>query len=374
MISPSSGTPTIGLGRFIKENHVIVPSHQRDYSWTEEYVSEFMHDIEEALAMNRTNYFCGLMVFTSTGSAKFKVLDGQQRLATTLMIFSAVRNWFGLFGEYARWKNQAQDYLESEELGSQITEPRLSLTAANNDAFQQCVIKAVPPNEILKAIRERQFNDRSMTLLSAATWINRYIERRAGEFSSPNNAKDFFLKLLVFLSDSVRIVQFVPESDDAAYTIFETLNDRGLELSPLDLVKNYLFSHAEKHRKGSLQEFEERWTEMMSVLSSPRADSFLRAFWASRYGKPEGAKLFTAFKKIHNTPEALYQISIDLRRDAEICCTVYVRRSDVVAIFCLASPQRGSDRNYRIFSVVFHGPRSARKVQSKGNGTSIAAY
>src|SRR5690606_17684747 len=93
--------------------------------------------------------------------------------------------------------------------------------------------------------------------------------------------------------------------------------DRGLELSPLDLVKNYLFSQAEKHREGSLAECEERWTEMMALLSSSRADSFLRAFWSSRHGKPEGAKLFAAFKKAYSNPDTLYDLSLDLRCDAE---------------------------------------------------------
>lgn len=56
---------------------------------------------------------------------------------------------------------------------------------------------------------------------------------------------------------------------------------------------------------------------MMALLSSSRADSFLRAFWSSRHGKPEGAKLFTAFKKAYAEPSSLYDLSVDMRRDAE---------------------------------------------------------
>jgi len=318
MTIPLTDTPTVGLGRFIKESRFVVPSHQRDYSWTaEDYVQAFLVDIEEAISTDREVYFCGLMVFTTTSAVRFKVLDGQQRLATTLMIFSAIRNWFSQFSEYDRWRNQAQDYLGSEELGSEVTEARLSLTAANNDAFRRYVIEKIPTAEMAKALKDSECNDRSETLLKAVIWVNRYIERRADEIGSREAAKDHFLKLLKYLSDNVRIVRFVLNSDDAAYTMFETLNDRGLALAPLDLVKNYLFSHAEKHRKGALAEFEGRWTEMMTLLSSARADSFLRAFWVSRYGKPEGAKLFTAFKKEHDTSAKIYGASHDMRRDAE---------------------------------------------------------
>jgi uncharacterized protein DUF262 len=101
-----------------------------------------------------------------------------------------------------------------------------------------------------------------------------------------------FLDLIAYLRDTVQVVRFVLTDDNAAYTIFETLNDRGLDLAPLDLVKNYLFSRAEKYRQGSLKDFEDRWAEMMTLLGSVRADSFLRAFWASRQGKVEGTKPF----------------------------------------------------------------------------------
>lgn len=310
-------TATVGLGRFIKEGRFVVPSHQRDYSWTSEYVKVFIENIEEAMEQGRDLYFCGLMVFTGSAASSYKVLDGQQRLATTLMIFSAVRNWFTRYSDFNDWRDQARDYLGSRELGSQTTEPRLSLTAANNDAFIQFVIDARPVEEMTRAKRQRMVSDRNSTLLDAAIWMNRYIERRAEAFGSPEVAKDRFLNLLRYISDTVRIVPFVLHSDAAAYTVFETLNDRGLDLAPLDLVKNYLFAHAEKHRLNSLPEFEERWTEIMALLGSSRADSFLRAFWVSQNGKPKGTKLFSSFKHKYDTPEKIYRASLDMRRDAE---------------------------------------------------------
>ena len=93
MTLPLSETPTVGLGQFIKEARFHVPSHQRDYSWKEEYVKQFIDDITQALKENENLYFCGLMVFiTKDDNPSLQVLDGQQRLATTLMIMSAIRN------------------------------------------------------------------------------------------------------------------------------------------------------------------------------------------------------------------------------------------------------------------------------------------
>lgn len=315
---PLSETPTVGLGRFIKESSFLVPTHQRDYSWTDSYVTAFLRDIEEALEKGSGIYFCGLMVFTRTSSQTLKVLDGQQRLATTLMIFSAIRNWLRQYSAYKKQEVQIEtQLLQTEDIGSPAIEPKLALTPANNSYFQRYVIGAVPVADIEKSLKDRQEEDRNKTLLKAALLVNRHIERRAAEFSSTDAARDYFVKLIQYLTDTVQVVRFVLSSDDAAYTIFETLNDRGLELAPLDLVKNYLFSRADRLRQGNLQELEERWAEMMSLLGSVRVDSFLRVFWASRHGTMEGTKLFGSFKKTYDTPLKAYEISIDMRAAAE---------------------------------------------------------
>jgi hypothetical protein len=73
------------------------------------------------------------------------------------------------------------------------------------------------------------------------------------------------------------MVTLFVQSEDLAFTIFETLNDRGLELSPLDLVKNFLFSRV-SNDAAMLRDMEDRWTQMMSTLANVRADNFLKAF------------------------------------------------------------------------------------------------
>jgi hypothetical protein len=127
------------------------------------------------------------------------------------------------------------------------------------------------------------------------------------------------LSLVTYLTETVQIVRLVVRGDEAAYTIFETLNDRGMDLAPFDLVKNYLFSRAEKKGGGakSLRDLEERWAEMMTLLSSVKADSFLRAFWASKHGAPKGRKLFGPFKREYSDPAEAYKVSIDMRAAAE---------------------------------------------------------
>lgn len=315
---PLTETPTIGLGQFIKEARFSVPSHQRDYSWKEEYVSQFVDDIVAAEGNKESIYFCGLMVFTKTDSPTFQVLDGQQRLATTLMLFSAIRNWLNGYSEFARARTQIEErYLGDSDLGQDAIKPKLELNAANNDTFRRFVIDAIPLADIQKQIKECKREDRNRALLEAAEYLNKRVQRIAEQIGQPPKARDYLLSLVQYVTDTVQIVRLIVRGEDAAYTIFETLNDRGMELAPLDLVKNHLFSRAEKSQSKGLRDLEERWTEMMTLLSSVKPDSFLRAFWASRHGVPEGARLFGPFKKEYSDPKRAYQVSLDMRTVAE---------------------------------------------------------
>ena len=145
MSIPLSDTPTVGLGQFIKENRFNVPSHQRDYSWSEDYVKQFVDDIETALETREEIYFCGLMVFTKTDSPSLRVLDGQQRLATAIMLFSAIRNWLRGYTAYKKAETQVEQwYIGDSDLGEDTVEAKLVLNSANNDTFKRYVIDVVP--------------------------------------------------------------------------------------------------------------------------------------------------------------------------------------------------------------------------------------
>lgn len=225
-------TPTVGLGQFIRESRFVVPTHQRDYSWTDE-VTDFLRDIEEAKKNTTDIYFCGLMVFTSASVPLLKVLDGQQRLATTLMIFSAIRNWLFKNPEFRDDATKiSTQLLTRDDIGSK-PEPKLILTPANNVTFQKFVIENAHISEIEAAYKKTDKQDRNKKLLMAAVGINQHIEKKADEFASTQAARDYFVDLITYIGSTVKVVRFVLSGDDAAYTIFETLNDRGLELAPL---------------------------------------------------------------------------------------------------------------------------------------------
>ncbi len=260
----------------------------------------------------------GLMVFQSSSNSTFIVLDGQQRLATAVVFYSSLRRWLKQYDEYVDDSGDIQrDYIGRRELGQTEFSAKLTLNAANNDAFTKYIISAPPIVEIQSALHRAKKRDRDRRLLEAAIYVANFVDRIAAEFGVSKIAAEYFFKIVNYMRDNVGVVRLVVPNDNIAYTIFETLNDRGLELSPLDLLKNYLFNHASQHSSIRLKSLEDRWAQMMQTLSPVRSDNFLKVFWTSRHGRIRTRDLFKTLKETYSTQEQAYDLSIDLLDSSE---------------------------------------------------------
>jgi uncharacterized protein with ParB-like and HNH nuclease domain len=238
-----------GIGKLLIESRFSVPSHQRDYSWTEDEVRELIDDVVGAIK-NETGqqYFIGLMVFLGEDLASLVVLDGQQRLATVVIICSAIRGWLNQYEDYRQDADDIQrDYIGKRALGEKSLEPRITLNNSNAQIFNDLVVQSSSSADIERALERLKKRDRNRRLLEAALYAHKRIKEIAAEYKEPKQAAAYFFQFINYLREKVGVVKVVVPDETMAYTIFETLNDRGLQLSPLDLVKNHLFSKAAAH-------------------------------------------------------------------------------------------------------------------------------
>ena len=81
-----------GLGGLLNQFHLRVPNYQRNYSWGDDQVKEYLDDISEAREGATQDYFLGTVVLSQRTADSLEVIDGQQRLATTYMLIAAIRN------------------------------------------------------------------------------------------------------------------------------------------------------------------------------------------------------------------------------------------------------------------------------------------
>lgn len=322
-----------------------VPLFQRDYSWTQDEWEDLWQDIQSTLTGSEPAHYMGYLVLQTQDQKNFDIIDGQQRLTTLSLLALAVLKALGDFvnrniqpennrRRAEQLRNSFIGYLDPVTLV-----PRTKLTLnRNNDAFYRD--RLVPLQKLpLRGLRSSEH-----LLRKGFEWFGKQV---ADAYAARKDGA----VLAQFLSDVADHLFFtvITVTDELnAFKVFETLNARGVRLSPTDLLKNYLFSvvHREGAHETEIQALERRWNRMVDQLGSESFPAFLRAHWNSRERLVRESELFKTLRAA--TPDK-GQVFEQVRRMEE----------DVPVYVALANPedrlwtesQRHYVRELRMFSV-----------------------
>jgi hypothetical protein len=288
-----------------------VPPHQRNFSWRLEEVEELWDDITEAMRDGRPEYFLGTIVVTENRDDKTRtVIDGQQRLAVLSMILGGIRSVYREEDD-DREGEVFQRYLGARDMRTRLTESRLTLNRTNEAIFQRLVVEHAPMAALAEAKADRNIEPSSLLSVNAAALIREKINERC---KAEKRYETFLLDLEDFVKDRVVVILVVAGDDADAYLIFETLNDRGLDLSISDLLKNYIYGRAGARRLALVQK---QWEEMILLLAGEDATQFLRHYWLSHYGVVRERDLYRALKRKFATAQQVVGLITDLRDAAD---------------------------------------------------------
>lgn len=278
-----------GIGHLLRDRRLRVPPYQRPYSWSESEVEALWQDLNEALALADPEYFLGTVVLTEPSNGVTTIIDGQQRIATVALLFAAIRDVFLERGDEDRSLVTERDYLASKSLATAKLERRLSLNAEDDEYFQVLLLSsdesAFPPPKLSSHSR----------LLAARKYLR---DRVRGEVDKARaNWAHLLLRWTEFLDDRARVIVVTVVDDADAFVIFETLNDRGLDLTVADLLRNHLFSLAD----SKLPVAQRGWQSAVARLDRPAEDSsfvtFLRHYWSSFHGATRERDLYRSLKR-----------------------------------------------------------------------------
>ena len=88
------GFEQLGIGSVLSRNFLFVPLNQREFSWTDHQIQAFFHDLNKAITDSERihQYFLGTIVTIPKKPGELEVVDGQQRLATTAILLSTIRD------------------------------------------------------------------------------------------------------------------------------------------------------------------------------------------------------------------------------------------------------------------------------------------
>jgi len=261
-----------------KECFYIVPDYQREYVWTEKEVHQLLQDITDQMEVaDGQDYFIG-MVLVSPANEKnhYEVIDGQQRLTTFFLLLCALRNRF-------------KEHQQSTVINGLIS---TSYSTASGDI--KIALKLDPRYENASDVMGRivELNDfpeptraaiensgiepfgSLENLLEAYTTVHSFLDTNLQEYES---LKRFW----GFLSNNVTFIQIATDVS-SALKIFETINERGVGLNPMDLLKNLLFTQVEPREFTKLKN---EWKKITGPLEKAKEKPlrFLRYFLMANY-------------------------------------------------------------------------------------------
>jgi hypothetical protein len=252
----------------------VVPSFQREYVWEDTQVEQLLQDVFDAFSDDgdTSEYFIGSIVVCPGPDEVLELIDGQQRMTTAYLFLCAVR-------DHIRETNgDAIDALRSQisandidDQGHDVFRYRVQLQYEDSrDILQQIAKGGIEPTQLPRDTR------------STANIVNAYQTIRGFlgiEFKTDQAA---LRRFYAYFTRRVKLVRIKTQSVAHALKVFETINDRGVGLDSMDLLKNLLFMRTPRKDFDRLKT---RWKDLIDTLYSKREKPlrFLRYYIFANY-------------------------------------------------------------------------------------------
>ena len=260
------GLEQAGIGSLLKQNLLYVPPNQREYAWTEREVEQLFTDVAGAINED-ANYFLGTIVTIAHSGSSLEVVDGQQRLATTAILLSAIRLYMKEIEEEDIAQSIRDDFLAGFDRPGRRHVPKITLSSSDQEHFKS-IVNYEGEGDLPKPLL-----DSHRLLLAAHNMARAYVQRIVAPYRRQDHA-DHLIKWLEFLEFRALVVLLKVHNDADAYRMFETLNDRGLRTSQADLIKNYLLGRA----GDRINDAQNSWTRMRATLETVDEDDITVTF------------------------------------------------------------------------------------------------
>lgn len=254
-------------GIFQTSDIFMIPSYQRPYSWEYDQCSQLFSDIINAFEDGQ-DFFLGniLMAKSPVEKNRPRVVDGQQRLLTIWLMFKIMHLLYPELNDLinvvairAREGNKTYPKIESEVF--ETDDPK-DIPSIHEMTLQQLENEYQATLDKKGNVRENSINSRiKINLFYLYNWIlakrSEYDEKRMKNFI-------FFMLDRVYVLPIELTGSDMEDASDRALVIFETLNNRGMDLEDADIFKERLYRKAVSVKEKEM--FIQNWTDLKSLV------------------------------------------------------------------------------------------------------------
>ncbi|WP_370281701.1 DUF262 domain-containing protein [Pseudooceanicola sp.] len=270
---------------------IVVPDWQRNYSWNTTHVETFWNDLEAFRESGKVQsggeYFLGSIVIVKTKDGKHLLLDGQQRIATSVILLSVIRDWVRNYKADTATRTQ-QKFIADLDDATDTVVYKLTMNKYDREFFRRFISEdrtggyTQPQPEFASHI----------AIKKARLFFEEVFKEKYANFEA-KQAYDWSLSVRHSLLDGMTVISVSSEDEDSAADVFETLNDRGIGLSTPDLLRNLVIRRApDAHRELVV----DLWQRVIEFDSDSEIKNFLRHYWISHYGDVKTQSLYRVMK------------------------------------------------------------------------------
>ena len=279
------------------QHYFRIPRYQRAYAWEEEQLKEYWQDLLE----EKKTYFLGSLIFNTEYREKegyVEIIDGQQRMLTTTIFMSVLRD---VLKEY---EFNIKDKNKKPKAYCDVIQRQ---TIEFEDSYGNTTFR-IMPGESIKEFFENNIQLEETNILEKQTTTKEeervkknyqfFYEKVKGYINQKDEREKKFerIKSLRKKAGELIAIEIRLESDDVAYEIFETVNARGVGLSVADLLKNLIFSKIKAKKEKDTAK--EDWYEIERNIEETGFElkKFIRHYWMSKHDFVTEKKLYTSIK------------------------------------------------------------------------------
>ena len=247
-----------------------VDFYQREYVWQTKQIEDLINDLSTEFLKNWSSthttknvmtydpYFMGEIVLSDTGNKKKSIIDGQQRITTlTLLLIYVYRR----FGHLQKFPVEISNLIYSDFFGEEMFNLDIPERAEcmksllNNGTYTIKDTDSISINNLVK-----RFND-------------------IDEVWNSNINDDNAVNFAYWLKEKIVFSKVWTNSDEFAYVIFETMNDRGLSLTQVEMLRSYLLANIDPDdRQDSLNIFDSVIKNLINIKLSSKSKAEFEFF------------------------------------------------------------------------------------------------
>lgn len=284
---------TIGNLLSMTNPAVVVPDWQRNYSWTTSEVETFWQDLMRFSDLypdknvDDQEYFLGAIVIVETSNGNL-LLDGQQRIATSAILLSVIRDFLEKYNKDAALRVSTRYLTDFDDALNDYTY-KITLNRYDRDFFKREILENRGPGYVSPT---PIYESHSLIRKSRNFLYNKFQEK-FDKIKEPLTAHKWGLRILKVITNHVSVVGVISNDEDNASNVFETLNDRGIGLSTPDLLRNLILRRA---NSAYIDEILDLWGVILDIEPDAKIQDFFRHFWLSREGDVKARSLYREIK------------------------------------------------------------------------------